>query len=248
MKFSKRIINPLLVIMLSPLFFIVGCTSGDEQILPSTTTEVPSTTTEVPGITTTDSDGVTSVDETVLTEVLETLPEDDLDAEESAGLVYMREEEKLARDVYIFLFGTSGAKVFDNISESEQTHTDAILTLLDRYNIIDPVGDNTVGVFEDAFLQGLYDALTVQGSSSLVNALYVGAEIEEIDLIDIQNLVDALDGNEDVAVVYESLMKGSRNHLRAFVDNLAKQGVDYQPLHLSQEVYDAIINSDIESN
>ncbi len=73
--------------------------------------------------------------------------------------------------------------------------------------------------------------------------MYVGAEIEEIDLIDIQALVDTLDGNEDIALVYENLMKGSRNHLRAFVNNISAEGVDYAPRHLSQEVYDAIINS-----
>jgi hypothetical protein len=86
-----------------------------------------------------------------------------------------------------------------------------------------------------------------QGSASLIDALLVGAAIEEIDIIDIQNLVDALDGNDDIALVYENLMKGSRNHLRAFVRNLEGQGVVYQPQYLSQDVYDAIINADFEA-
>jgi len=132
--------------------------------------------------------------------------------------------------------------------KSEQTHTDAILALLDRYDILDPVGNNAEGVFVNTDLQALYDALILQGSPSLIDALCVGAAIEEIDISDIQNLVDALEGNEDIALVYESLMKGSRNHLRAFVDNLASQAVDYAPQYLSQEVYDAIINADIETN
>ena len=83
---------------------------------------------------------------------------------------------------------------------------------------------------------------------SLIEALFVGAEIEQIDLIDIQNLVNALEGNEDIAIVYQNLMKGSRNHLQTFVKNLANQGVDYAPLHLSQEEYDAIINADFKTN
>ncbi|NOQ89400.1 MAG: DUF2202 domain-containing protein [Gammaproteobacteria bacterium] len=166
----------------------------------------------------------------------------ELSISESDGLIFMREEEKLARDVYIYLFAEWGANVSDNIAESEQTHTDAILALLDKYDIADPVGNNAEGVFVNTYLQALYNALIINGSSSLVNALYVGAEIEEIDILDIQALVDALEGNDDVAAVYESLLKGSRNHLRAFVNNLAKQGVDYVPLHLSQDVYDAIIN------
>lgn len=158
----------------------------------------------------------------------------------------MREEEKLARDVYIYLFDQWGSEVFDNISNSEQTHTDAILTLLVRYDITDPVGNNAEGVFVDTFLQGLYDTLVAQGSASLIDALLVGAAIEEIDIIDIQNLVNALVGNEDIALVYENLLKGSRNHLRAFVSNLEKQGVIYQPQYLSPDVYDAIINVGLE--
>jgi hypothetical protein len=89
--------------------------------------------------------------------------------------------------------------------------------------------------------------LTAEGSQSLVNALVVGALIEEIDIIDIQKLVDEVEGNQDIVIVYENLMKGSRNHLRAFVKNLANQGVDYQPSYLSQEAYDAIIDGDLEN-
>jgi len=234
MKILKRLTSPLFLLLLALSVFTAGCGSVNEET--------------VPGITTMNVDGSTSVDDVVLSAVLDTLPLDTLSTAETDGLLFMREEEKLARDVYIYLFAEWGSKVFYNISESEQTHTDAILTLLDRYNLSDPVGDNAEGVFEDDYLQGLYDALILQGSSSLVNALYVGAEIEEIDLIDIQTQIDVLEGNEDIAIVYENLMKGSRNHLRAFVKNLANQGIDYAPQHLSQEEYDAIINEDFETN
>jgi len=234
MKFLKQITKPLFLLLLVLPVLIVGCSTDSEDVLP--------------GITTTDADGSTSVDDATLTEVLASLPLDDLSVAESEGLLFMREEEKLARDVYVAMFELGYSQVFDNISKSEQTHTDAILALLDRYDILDPVGNNPEGVFVNTDLQALYDALILQGFPSLIDALFVGAAIEEIDIIDIQNLVDALEGNEDIALVYESLMKGSRNHLRAFVDNLASQGVDYAPQYLSQEVYDAIINADIETN
>ena len=233
MKNLPGLSKSLLILFLTLPFYISGCNSND--------------TDGVNSVISTDADGSTSVDETVLIDTLNTFPLDDLSTPESDGLIFMREEEKLAHDVYTSLFAQWGLKVFDNISNSEQTHTDAILILLDRYSITDPVGNNAEGVFVDSFLQGLYDTLVAQGSASLIDALLVGAAIEEIDIIDIQNLVDALEGNADLALVYESLLKGSRNHLRAFVSNLESQGEIYQPQYLSQDDYDAIINADFEA-
>lgn len=234
MKSLKQFTSPAFLFVLIFSTFTVACSSSDTDTVPS--------------ITTTADDGSTTVVDTVLDDVLTTLPLEDLSEAEVNGLLFMREEEKLARDVYIAMYALGYSKVFDNISNSEQTHTDAILTLLDRYGIPDPVGDNAEGVFVDPVLQGLYDALIVLGSPSLVEALYVGAEIEEIDILDIQKYVDEVEGNQDIVIVYENLMKGSRNHLRSFVKNLANQGVDYAPKHLTQEVYDAIINAAMETN
>lgn len=234
MNFLKHLISPFFLLLLALSVLSVGCSSDNVEET-------------VTSITTTDEDGNTSIDDAALDDVLSGLPLEDLSAAEVAGLVFMREEEKLAHDVYVAMFALGYSKVFDNIANSEQTHTDAMLTLLERYGIPDPVGTNAEGVFVNTDLQALYDALIILGSPSLIEALSVGAEIEEIDIIDIQNLVDALEGNEDIAIVYESLMKGSRNHLRAFVKNLANQGVDYAPSHLSQAEYDAIINAAIEN-
>lgn len=234
MKFLHSYTKSIVVILFTLPFYITGCGSDD--------------TGENTSIITTDSQGSTMVDENVLNDVLDSLPLDDLSIPESDGLLFMREEEKLAHDVYVYLYAQWGTVIFDNISNSEQTHTDAILTLLDRYSVTDPVGSNSEGVFVDSFLQGLYDSLVALGSTSKIDALMVGAAIEEIDIIDIQNLVDALEGNEDITLVYETLMKGSRNHLRAFVSNLENLGQIYQPQYLSQDEYDAIINADIETN
>ncbi len=63
-----------------------------------------------------------------------------LSQEEIDDLVYLREEEKLARDVYLHLYNTWGQWIFENIAASEQQHMDAVKTLLDRYGIHDPVG------------------------------------------------------------------------------------------------------------
>ncbi|WP_185233798.1 DUF2202 domain-containing protein [Teredinibacter franksiae] len=174
---------------------------------------------------------------------IELLPLGEISEQELEGLLYMREEEKLAHDVYSALYTLWNMTILNNIAASESTHTEAIRVLLERYGIDDPVTDSTIGVFTNATLQNLYDLLFSIGSASKIDALLVGAEIEEIDLIDIQHYIDQVEGNDDIVMAYQNLMKGSRNHLRAFVKVLKRQGVEYTPVHLDQETYEAIINA-----
>ncbi|MEA3413325.1 MAG: DUF2202 domain-containing protein [Pseudomonadota bacterium] len=168
----------------------------------------------------------------------ETLSQGEIDS-----LLFMREEEKLARDTYLFLYDVWGRDVFSNIADSEQQHTDAMLELLDKYGLEDPAAGNGFGVFTNETLQALYDDLVDRGSASLIDALIVGATIEEIDILDIQGDLDSVVDNPDIEVVYESLLQGSRNHLRAFVSNLDSLGYTYVPDYLTQAAYDEIINS-----
>jgi len=159
------------------------------------------------------------------------------------GLIFMREEEKLARDVYLTLYDQWGLQAFSNIASSEQTHTDSVKALLDMYGIDDPVQDDTIGVFVNEDLQTLYDELIATGSQSLVDALNVGAAIEEIDILD---LIENIDKTEEANIewVYENLKAGSENHLRAFVSQLEGQsGTAYEPQYLSQALYDEIMSS-----
>lgn len=165
---------------------------------------------------------------------------------EKTGMIFMREEEKLAHDVYLTLYETWNQQIFDNIAQSEQKHMDAVLTLLNTYDVPDPIGDNGRGVFVDEDLQKLHDQLVNQGISSLIDALQVGAAIEEIDIIDLKQREEDIVGHDDITNTYEMLLMGSRNHLRAFVKDLKAQGIDYQPQYLSQADFDEIINSDRE--
>jgi len=174
------------------------------------------------------------------------MPSDSLSQAESDDLIFMREEEKLARDVYTVLYQSWGQRIFNNISRSEQMHTDAIKTLIEKYSLTDPVSNDSVGVFMNETLQSLFTTLTEQGKTSLIEALKVGALIEEIDILDLQRELDEDVDNEDIIYVYENLMRGSRNHLRAFVRNLQRQGVIYEPQKLTPEAYQAIIDSDWE--
>lgn len=164
---------------------------------------------------------------------------------EEHWLILMREEEKLARDVYQTLGDMWGMRIFSNIASSEQTHTDAIKTLLERYGVNDPVADDTVGVFTDPEMQKLYDNLTDQGSESLLSALIVGATIEDLDIDDLDKAM-AENTKEDIEIVYQNLQKGSRNHMRAFVRQIESNGGTYTPQYISLSDYEAILSSSQE--
>jgi len=138
-----------------------------------------------------------------------------ISAEEREDLLFMREEEKMARDIYIMMYQRWGTRVFDNISKSEATHMAAILNLLERYGIPDPVGANGVGVFTDENLQQLYDQLLERGNTSLQEALEVGVVIEETDIADLKAAIARAD-NRDITRVYTNLLAASQNHLSAF--------------------------------
>jgi hypothetical protein len=163
-----------------------------------------------------------------------------LGADEVSGLLWMREEEKLARDVYLALADLWSVQVFSTIARSEQAHMDALKTLLDRYGLEDPAAGNPVGVFSDPAIQALYEELLARGRTSLVEALKAGATIEDLDIVDLR---ERASDAPDVARVYASLEKGSGNHLRAFVTNLGRRGATYTPAYLAQEDFDEILSS-----
>ena len=167
----------------------------------------------------------------------------ELTEDEIASLIFMREEEKLAKDVYLGLYDLWGLPIFQNIANSEQTHTDAVKRLLDRFGIEDPADNSPIGVFANEDLQKMYDDLMVAGSQSLGDALKVGGAIEEIDILDLKESLE-ITQNEEIKRVYENLIRGSENHLRAFTSNLERQANEiYQPQYLSQEEYNVILAS-----
>ena len=169
------------------------------------------------------------------------IPASDLSADEAAALLFMREEEKLARDVYNALYTTWGIQTFPNIASSEQMHMDEIKILLDRYALADPA--LAPGQFTNPDLQALYDQLIAQGSLSIGDALKVGAAIEEIDILDLQTRFAQTD-NADIQLAYNNLMNGSFNHLKAFTSALTQQtGEAYQPQYLPADQYQVIVTS-----
>lgn len=140
----------------------------------------------------------------------------DLSQEEIDGLIHMRLEEKLARDVYTTLGNTWNYKVFLNIKTAEQAHMEAIKRLLVKYGIEDPITNDEVGVFSDPQFQALYDQYVLQGSVSAYEAFLVGKTIEELDITDLQNQLTNVVDNPDIIRVYQNLKTASESHLAAF--------------------------------
>lgn len=166
-----------------------------------------------------------------------------LTEEEISALQFMREEEKLAHDVYVTLYEQWDLRLFNNIARSEQQHTDSVAYLLERYDVDDPAADTEFGEFVDPALQELYDDLIAQGSKSVEEALKVGAAIEEIDIMDLEERLDDVT-NAEVRRVFENLTFGSENHLRAFANNIETQtGEAYAPQYMDQADYDAIVDA-----
>lgn len=169
-----------------------------------------------------------------------------LDPFEVESLLYVREEEKLARDTYLTLHEIWGTGIFSTISGSEQNHMDAVKGLLDKYGLEDPASPE-IGVFQNDFLQTKFIELTAWGAESPADALLVGCAIEEIDLVDLATRMEKID-NRDILSVFQNLTDGSENHLRAFVSSYESlTGRTYVPLYLDQYLYQQIINSDSDS-
>ncbi|WP_371193255.1 DUF2202 domain-containing protein [Glaciecola sp. SC05] len=195
-----------------------------------------------------DLEGSTAFNPNTLLNNLSTIPLSDLSAAEKESLVFMREEEKLARDVYTVMYNKYRTKIFTNIAASEQTHTDAVLALIQRYDLVDPMETDVFGGFMNSELQLIYDTLVTSGSISQLEALYVGATVEELDIYDLQYQKDSVVDNADIIYVYDNLLKGSRNHLRSFDKQIKNSGGTYTPVYISQDLYDSIVNSAIERN
>ena len=233
----KKILIIIVSIVIVFSIIFTGCstaTSGNKNTVPSNSNS-QSRTTVTNDTETTNSNNSTEVDTTSSTTPQTTNIE-------SEGILYMAEEEKLARDVYGYLYDLWGLTIFKNIQSAEQNHMDQVVNLVAKYNLALPSTYDKVGVFSDPHLQELYNTLIEKGSKSIVDALSVGALIEETDIADLKAYMNMTDNNA-IKTVYSNLMQGSENHLRAFVSQLSSRGVDYTPSVITLDEYNAIIGS-----
>jgi len=165
--------------------------------------------------------------------------------DEIADLLWMREEEQLAHDLYTALGDLWGLRIFENIAASERSHIDAVAAALVRHDIEDPAVGNEPGTFTEPAIQELYDELLADGTVSLEAALSVGALVEEMDIVDLRSGA-ATTEVADIDALYVELERASRNHLRAFTSQLDTRGLEYRPTELDRAAYDAIVSSETE--
>ncbi len=146
-----------------------------------------------------------------------------LTATETANILRLREEEKLARDVYQVFAQMWPCPTFTNIAGAEQRHMDAVGRLIMMYGLTDPVTDNTIGIFGTPEFSGLYTTLTQNGAKSLGDALKAGVQIEQLGIADLAAALSQTD-KSDIQQVSANLLQGSTNHLRAFTRGVETGG------------------------
>ena len=169
------------------------------------------------------------------------MPKEDVSQAEKESLLHMYEEEKLAGDVYKTLNQKWNLRVFSNISRAEDHHQSTVAALLDKYEIEYPK-NLEIGQFRNEKLQKLYDALIAKGNESLQQALVVGATIEDVDIFDLEEALEKDIDSKDIAYVYDNLIRGSENHMRAFTRWLKRYDYSYQSQYITKERLEKIIS------
>jgi hypothetical protein len=214
------------------LVVLAGC--GD--LWPTREPEGPANVTRV------DERGYTDVDLDALASALDELKMGQLSESEVEAILYLRESEKLARDVLLALDEQWDSEVLRRVAQAEDTHTEAIKALIDRYNLWDPSSVTWEGYYNNEELLALHRQFVRQGGRSAVDALVVGAQIQEISILDLREYRAETD-DEDVQMVYENLLRASRNHLRVFAAQLQQQGAAYERKYLRQTLFDEIVST-----
>jgi len=182
--------------------------------------------------------------DTIPAEIAEEIEKTILTEHEINSLLHMREEEMLAHDVYSYFSGLYDIPVFSNIARSELVHTGRVKELINKYGLEDPAADHEPGVFEDAGIQELYNALTRKGKVSYEEAVVVGLTIEDLDIADLEMALETEVNNEDIVEVYNFLLMGSKHHMNAFYFHAQSNEIEYIPQYISLDHFLEIVEKD----
>ena len=163
-----------------------------------------------------------------------------LSSREKEGLLFIWEEEKAARDLYASLYEKNNLSIFLDLVRSEQSHMDQAKAIIEKYGLLLP--EDKLGIFQNQTLQKIHDELLAEGLPSDLDALKVAATFEEISIMDLEKELAATQ-TEDIRVVYQGLLAGSRKHLRSYVAELQGRGIQYAPKYLSKSVFEESIKA-----
>lgn len=171
-------------------------------------------------------------------------PQSVLTQELKNTLSYMGNEERLAYDVYNYLYTIHPLKQLTNIAtNSESSHVKAVQLLIQKYiqdpseftntdltqlNYKDtPLEDMQAGVYDISAIQSLYDTLIAKGSASPQDAYEVGCIIEVTDIHDLDEDIILAQNSDasDILSTFEFLRNGSYKHYWAFDRGLKSMGV-----------------------
>lgn len=218
----------LFAAVLIGFFALISCTKSDD-LIPEGETSL--------SLLSVDAEGVSSMTRANVVPVLDaTSP---LTADEIEFLYAMREDEKLARDLYAYFWTRyPTAPQIQRISKAEESHIAAIETVLDYYEISYPAM-SAPGVFEDSTRQALYDELALK-SETMLEAFQTMAFVEDRDLF-AYKMVQSQITNANLSLLIENMIKASTNHLKAAIRQIFVRDGSYTSIYLSAEEYDAII-------
>lgn len=166
--------------------------------------------------------------------------ESELSIDQQADLLFLYEEEKMARDLYVHGRELYGTNQFTNISSSEQVHMDAVSALIGEYEM-DVALVSEPGAFTIDAIKSLYYELLERIQRSEIDAFKAATLVEETDIMDIREIKMRFD-LLDITEVLDQLECGSGNHMRAFNKRLEMLNVEYTPEVMSQSEFDQIIS------
>jgi hypothetical protein len=161
-----------------------------------------------------------------------------LTSREKDGLIFIWEEEKAARDLYASLYEKNNHSIFLDLVRSEQSHMDQAKAIIEKYGLSLP--EDKPGIFQNQTMQKIHDELLAEGLQSDQDALKVATAFEEISIIDLEEELAATQA-EDIRIVYQGLLAGSRKHLRSYVADLHDQGIEYAPRYLDKASFEEIV-------
>lgn len=171
--------------------------------------------------------------------LVNSLPAATLNDEQKQLLVFMWNEEKLAKDVYLALNQIHPSQQMSTIAtRSEAKHQESVRALLEKYNLSvwEPLNPSAgysdaaasavaPGTYTVAAVQTLYNTLYAKGTASARDSMEVGCMVEVTDVNDLTRDLPLVGNLLDATTVFENLRAGSYNHYWAFDRGLKAMGV-----------------------